>query len=287
MIDDRHLAVVVALARYFILNRSQIQRLCFPGDGGGRVTRRHISELVNNGYISRTQVQVVVPGTGSTAPAYYPTRKGIEYAVEATGDESFLATSTRTPNPHHLFHWLAISETHLALDGAIRRQAEVACAGWLSEWDTVNPEESAPEKRFHLYTLVDAKPRLVCAPDAAFLLMVDGHSKAFYVEQDRDTSGVYQVAASKTAGYAAMAERRMHRRHFPQAVLDVFSVLLIAPTERRRDALRKSIAEKPGAPLWRFAAAPDVTPEKFLSEPIWLTCDGERKRLIRPRGGAS
>jgi hypothetical protein len=283
MIDDRHINVLRAVARYYVLNRAQIQRLCFPTDQGGRVTRRHIAELAKGGFIARTQLQVVVPGSGSTAPAFYPTRKGCEFLVEFTDDRSFLAVSNRSPNPHHLLHWLAISETHIALDGALDRQSDVRCEAWFNEWDTTNAEESLPEKRFKLYTLLQDKPRLVCVPDAAFLLSVDGHAKVYYLEQDRNTSGIFQVAASKTPGYAALAERRHHRKHFPATMLDVFAVLMIAPDARRRDALKRAIGEKPGASLWRFAASEDLTPETFLAAPIWHACEGEPRSLIKPK----
>jgi hypothetical protein len=122
---------------------------------------------------------------------------------------------------------------------------------------------------------------LVCAPDAAFVLTAQGHSKVFYLEQDRNTSGVYQIASSKTPGYAAMAEQQTHRRHFPQTTLDAFSVLMVAPTPRRRDALRKGIRDKPGANLWRFAAAQDVQPDKVLCAPIWHGKDGEPTPLFK------
>src|SRR6185369_16543392 len=104
-----------------------------------------------------------------------------------------------------------------ALDEAIKSQSAVTLDGWLNEWDICNKDESAPEKKYRLYTLIRESPRLVCAPDAAFLLTVKGHSKVFYVEQDRATSGVYQVASSKSPGYAALAEAGLQRRHFPQA----------------------------------------------------------------------
>jgi hypothetical protein len=174
-----------------------------------------------------------------------------------------------------------VSETHIALNEAIRLQSPVTVNGWLNEWDVCNKDESAPEKRFRLYTLIRESPRLVCAPDAAFLLTVRGHSKVFYLEQDRNTSGVFQIASSKTPGYAAMAEQQLHRRHFPESTLDDFSVLMVAPTPKRRDALRKAIRDKGAAKLWRFAAAGEVQPDKFLHEPIWCPVDGEPTPLIK------
>ena len=54
-------------------------------------------------------------------------------------------------------------------------------------------------------TLIRKKPRLVCAPDAAFSLSVGPHSKTYFLEVDRGTTGINQIAHSKTPGYAAMA----------------------------------------------------------------------------------
>jgi hypothetical protein len=282
MITERDVAILLALVRYYVLNRMQIQRLCFPADQSGRITRRRIQTLVDARFIGRTQMQVYNPAAGTPAPVYFPARKGCEFLAEHGDDERFLATPTQTPQPHHLFHWLAVSDTHIALDAAIAAQQAASLTGWLSEWDIANKDESAPEKRYRIYTLINETPRLVCAPDAAFLLASRGHAKVFYLEQDRNTSGALQIAASKTAGYAAMAERQLHRKHFPQTTLDTFSVLMVAPTTRRRDALKKAIREKPGSALWRFVAAPDLTAENFLFAPIFHPCDGEPLPLIKP-----
>jgi hypothetical protein len=282
MITERDLSILLALVRYYVLSRAQIQRLCFPTDENGRVTRRRLQALLEAKLLSRTLMQVINPRAGAPAPVYFPARGGCALLAEYANDERFLLTPTQTPQNHHLFHWLAVSETHITFDRAIAAQHDVALDDWLSEWDIANKDEPAPEKRFRIYTLINESPRLVCAPDAAFGLSVAGHSKVFYLEQDRNTSGVNQIAGSKTPGYAAMAERQLHRKHFPQTTLDAFAVLMVCPTARRRDALRKTISSKPGAFLWRFAAASDLTPDTLLFAPIFHRCDGEPVPLIKP-----
>lgn len=270
MITDRDFAILLALVRYYVLSRQQVQRLVFPGDQNGRITRRRLGMLVEQRLINRQSIAATHPAH-TPAPLYYPARRGCELLAEQFDDERYLATPTQPPLAHCALHWLAVSDTHIALDEAISRQDFVKLDGWISEWDTVNKEESSPEKRYRLYTLIQESPRLVCAPDAAFLLSIGGHSKIFYLEQDRNTSGVHQIAASKTGGYRAVFERKLHRRHFA-ATLDEFAVLMIAPTPRRRDALRKAIAQKPGTDLWRFAAVSDFTPDQVLCAPIWYSC---------------
>jgi hypothetical protein len=283
MITDRDERILDDLVRYFILSRPQIQRLHFPEDTNGRSTRRRLQMLVDLHLINRQHLLYAHPAGGSPASVYFPSRQGCEYLFQKTGDERYLLTPTNAPIPHHINHWVAISETHIALDAALRAQSAIALEGWINEWDICNKEESVPEKRYRLYTLLRDEPKLICAPDAAFLLSMDGHKKVFYIEQDRNTSGVFQVASSKTKGYAVMAELNLHRRHFPQATVDSFTVVMVTPSPKRRDALRTAIKDKPGAHLWRFASATDLTPEAFLFGPAFYPCDGEPCSLIRRR----
>lgn len=281
MITERDIAILIAVVRYYVLNRQQIQRLVFPNDKNGRITRRRLQVLVDAKLINRQAMLVCHPAAAAPAPVYYPARKGCELLAEQAADERYLATPTAAPLQHHLLHWLAATETHLTFDEAVAQHGEVKIDGWLNEWDVVNKDETAPEKRYRIYTLLREQPRLVCAPDAAFLLSLRGHSKVFYLEQDRATSGVQQIAASKTPGYAVMAERGLHRRHFPQATVETFTVLMVAPNARRRDALRKALQAKPGAPLWRFAAIGDLLPETLFSAPVFYPCVGEATALVR------
>ena len=283
MITPRDIQVLLCLVRYFVLSRPQIQRLLFTDDTNGRSTRRRLQMLVDLQLINRQHLLYAHPNGGCPASVYFPSRRGCELLFEEFGDDHFLLTPTTAPIPHHIQHWLAISETHIALDQAIARQSGVQVDGWINEWDICNKDESVPEKRFRLYTLIHENPKLICAPDAAFLLSMAGHKKIYYLEQDRHSSGVYQVASSKTKGYAVMAEAFLQRRHFPQATVERFTVILVAPSPKRRDALRTAIKDKPGSPLWRFASATDLTPESFLFEPIFYPCDGEAVPLVRRR----
>ena len=281
MLTERDFTVVRALARYYVLNRPQIQRICFPDDQTGRITRRRLQMLVDEKLINRHRVLVHHPHIGSPGPVYFPSQKGNELLAEHFEDERFLTGCTQPPQSHQVLHWLAVSETHIALDEAIAGQNHVHVTDWFNEWDVVNSKESAPERRFRLYTLLRESPRLVCAPDSAFMLAVGSHRKAFYLEQDRNTSGIRQIAASKTPGYAALAERQLHRRHFPDTTLDTFSVLAIAPTTQRRDALRKALRDKPGAALWKFAAVTELSSETFLFAPVFYPVDGDAAPLVR------
>jgi hypothetical protein len=285
MMTDRDIQVLLAVDKYYVLNRPQIQGLCFESDKTGRVTRRRLQTLVSGRFLNRHRAQVHYPGSAPAGSIYYPSKRGSEFLAEHTGDDRYLLTPDQCPQPHHVLHWLAVSDTHIALDRSIACQDRVSVDGWINEWDVVNKDERDPQKRFRLYTLLNENPRLICAPDAAFLLSVLGFSKVFYVEQDRGTTGVKQVAARKIKGFAELLQRGLHRSHFPETNVDSFTVLCVAHNARRRDALRKAFAGLTGADLWRFCAAPEVTPKRILHDAIIYPAVGDAIPLVKPEVG--
>lgn len=280
VITPRDMQLFGCLAHYYVLNRMQVQRLCFPEDENGRSTRRRLQVLVAEDFIGRARMQIV-DSTGQSAPAYYPHAKGVQFLAEYRDDPSLLLTPVQSPHPLHLAHWLAISEFHIALDAALAAQEEVSCPAWLNEWDVANKDESEPEKRFRLYTALRENRRIVCTPDAGFVLKKGQAVRAYYLELDRNTSGVQQIAAQKTPGYAALAKHDLRSRHFPTANVPGFAVLSVSPTRRRRDKLSEAVAEHPCSELWRFAAMEDLTPQTVLSEPVWYDCKRQEMPLVR------
>lgn len=281
VITDRDIDLLVALVRYYVLSRPQIHRLLFQSDKNGRNTRRRLQTLVEEHLIGRQKMLYCSPSVGSPASVYYPVRKGCELLRDHFDDDRYLLTPNQPPIPHHINHWLDISETHLALDQAVAAQNDVSLVDWISEWDIVNKDETEPEKRFRLFTKISDAPRLVCSPDAAFVLCARGHRKIFYLEQDRATNSVEQVIRSKMNGYAMFANHGLHREHFPTGNAPTFDVLLIAPSPKRRDSLRRAMIGKPGAKLWRFASMTEATPEKILFEPVFYPCEGDAVPLVK------
>lgn len=291
-LTPRDVSVLAALARYYVLTREQVQRLCFPDDPNGRVIRRLLQAMVAERYANRHTLYPVLPTCGSPAPVYYPAKHGCEFLAAHTGDEHFALACTTPPQPNNLLHWIAITDAHITLDTAAGRLDAVTLSDWLNEWDVANKDESEPDKRFTLYTLLERSPKLVCAPDAGFVLGVTTggttRRKAFYLEFDRGTVSGTRIAASRPRGYAELAARRGHRRHFPGVTVDPFAVVLLAPSRARRDNLRKELAGKPGAELWKIAALPEFTPETALTGSIYYPCgDGEPPPLVRPESLAA
>ncbi len=264
------------MARYGVITRAQIQDVI--GGRNDRQMRADLMELVGDGLLARASMEVVLPRAGRPAPVYFPTSRGVEIAAEVFEDARLLGTSTQRPNSAHLFHFIQVTEFRIRFDRAIAGQSAVSLGGSLAEWDIAQGQENhsrEPHKQYRLFTLLSEKPRLVCAPDAAFLLVVQGFQKIYYVEIDRGTSGLRQIAASKTPGYAELAKRKWHRRHFETNV-ETFGVLHVCPSASRRDLLRAEMKTKDGAALHRFVSWTDCDPARLLHDPIFWTC-GEKE----------
>ena len=287
MITPRDTAVLASLAHYYTLTRVQITRLHFPDDPDGRTTRKRLQLLLDAKLLNRTHMQVVNPTMGAPAPVYYPSAAGCAWLAQEREDPRYLRTCTQTPTWQNLYHWVQVADVHILFDQTIAKLNDITIEEWLSEWSVANPDEENPAKRFCLFTLLRENPRLVCVPDAAFLLQKDGHRKVFYLEVDRDTTQpAARVIARKAEGYAQLAAQGLHRRHFPTTTLDSFAVLVIAPTTKRRDALRQAMALKQhGATLWKFAALSDLKAETLLTAPVFYPCLGDALPLLK--GGAS
>ena len=287
-ITERILKILAFNATYYTTTRMMIQEACLPSTGkDGCVARKLLNELFHHGLINKTHMLVTNPDNGAAAPVYFPSRKGTELLAQELRDDRWLHACTLAPNWQYLHHWCDIAKFHVALDRAVALQQEASVLGFLHEWDVANPGERDPARRYRLFTEISDKPRLVCVPDAAFLLGYCGYKKVYYLEIDRNTSGLRQIAASKTPGYPALADGQLHRRHFPETNVDAISVLSVSPTANRRDALQRAIQPKEGARLWKFLAWTDVRPETLLYEPILRDHEGKAIPLLQRVGGTS
>ena len=288
-----YVSILNALAWYYTLTRWQLGNLCCPGkDKSGRRMRGYLQDLLQAHAIQKSNGLVVFPDrNGAPMPVYSIKPLGVEL-LETELKQDFSWVCTQTPNWQHLHHWVRCSDWHIALDQAIAAQAEgkqdVQCEAYINEWDLLDANEKEPEKRFRLFKLLRQIPRLVCSPDGGMLMSYRGHFKMYFLELDRNTTGINQLAASKTPGYAMMAEKQVHHQYFPNLeVWKEFSVILVAPSASRRDALRRAIGKKDGAKYWRFICWDDVTPKKLLFESVLWTCDGEKPEpwFKREEGG--
>ena len=280
VLSDKKTTILTAAAEHYVFTAAQARGFIFQPqqDKEGRQTRRLLAELVSTKFLQKTNCEVVNPLYGLTCPVYFPSRLGAETLAMQTGDPRWLHTPTQTPNWQNLAHWVALTDLRIRVRAAIGLQKTVTMPAWYNEFDTI-ADAADPAKRYRLYTVVTENPRrIVCIPDAAFLLQMGGFARAFYIELERGTNPIEKAAAEKTPGYAHLGE--LHKRHFSTANAG-FGVLMFAPNPKWRDALCKAIARKDGAALWSFASVTEVKPESFLFAPIFHKCDGSVVALLK------
>ena len=133
MITTNGIAILAALAKYYLLCRPQVQRLCFPHHRDGRSTRKHLSKLVRAGLVSKHSTMIPYPSSGSGCPCYYLTQKGADILASYYDDDRFKAVNTKSPRADMLLHWLAINETRLNIEEAIAMHSDINLLAWYSE----------------------------------------------------------------------------------------------------------------------------------------------------------
>jgi len=276
VLQERDIQVLVALARYFMLNSRQIREMCFPGDTTGRISRRRLTSMMHAGYVRKRNLQVVSPSDGSVCPVYHLTRTGLEFLAAHLDDELLLLKPIEPSQPQHLYHYVAVAESHRLFDGAAAEQSPLVISRWCNEDEIVNPEESDPGKRRLLRTDFSDAGRVRCIPDAACVLEYRGQRAVVYIEQDRDTFFHDRVAARKSPGYRELLSRHGHRAHFPDTTLDFFYVLFLAPTKKRCDQLRKAFAKKnkedQALKVYRFGSLEELNHTNLFFDPMYSCC---------------
>ena len=117
-----------------------------------------------------------------------------------------------------LFPICTFSRTALAAQSYVKQER------WINEYDIVNHDAANAADRYCLYTMIRLIPSSSAFRTLRFLLNVQGHRKAFYLELERATSPTGRVAAEKSPGYFGFRQQMLHKKHFPDA-MDEFAVL--------------------------------------------------------------
>lgn len=281
LLRERDVCVLVKLAEHLLLTRPQLSELCY-GDSE-RIARDRLSKMTRGRYIQRKRYRGQ-DVQGAATFLYMLTKKGCRYLADTFDEPRYALKPTKLRQPLYTDHYLSVTHVSMLLRAAIADQEKVKLHTWFNEEEIVNYEELDDTKHHRLYTQLRIDPRkLVCDPDAGFMLESGEHRAVFYVERDRDRNSPRRVAAMKTPGYLELLEQQVHRRHFPDTSLDRFTVLFICERKNHRDRLRLAYRDKPDPKRWRFASVKDLTKESFLYSPVWYLCNEDEPRsLVQP-----
>jgi hypothetical protein len=96
-------------------------------------------------------------------------------------------------------------------------------------------------------------------------------------EFDRSTETHTQLA-EKLPGYASLVQTEGWRRIFPAA--QAVRIFFVVPSPERLQNCLTTFRQAEVAGLFRFAVVNDVTPDRFLTAPIWHTIAGEKRAIL-------
>lgn len=257
-----------------VATRRQLQSYC-EGDHKDRQMRRSCERLSRRDLLRRSSPIYADPLSNSAAYVYSSTENGLYAQAEQSGDPTILLRPHSPPETNLVRHEILVTETQLILMKSVEAEPDVELVRPLRRGHIINPEEPDQTKhRTFTFDLSNGKP-LYCEPDFAFELKYHSARVGFCMELETGANGAKRKIARCHQGYEALADQSNQRfaELFPEVTKGPFIILAVAPTAGYRDAMRKAIADKPTAGLWRFAVLRDLNPQSFLFEPIWYRHD--------------
>lgn len=282
MLTERDKQIYKFLHRYFYARAHQVRDAVIPSDTDGSITRGRLRAAEKAGDARRYLPKHIDPNNPqTTAPIWILTQQGCATLAKALGDTTFL----RAAEPSFaawmsLSHYCCTTSIMWTIDRAVAAQDRVKLSDMAFEHEVADPRADDPARRYRLYTRISDSPKVVCVPDAGFVLEVDGRQRAFFLEYETGSDNPSRVCALKHKGYAGLHATKKYLDIYP-GVQD-FRVLVLCPYVSWRDALRKELKGKPGQALWLLVATPEFSAQTCLHAPIVYKTDCEDPRLLVP-----
>ena len=291
-LTDDDVTMIRLLARHRFLRSTHIAALV--GRSLDRTNDR-LSKLFHAGYVDRPRAQLdYYPTAGSSPFVYALADRGARLLIERDGANSSnveWSRKNREAGRPFIEHQIEIMDFYVSLQLAVAQRSDLRL---------IHPDEMAasfPDQSFTARNPFALSVRLNhqgvlheigLVPDLVFGLMFpDGSRRCFMVEIDRGTMPVTRSDIRQTSferkmrSYLAAHAARQHERHFGWKT---FRVLTVTTDESRvhsmKEALRRlHVPHSPGAPLFFFAARPDLNSADLLHHD-WQDGSGKPVRLV-------
>jgi hypothetical protein len=273
VLTERDRMILAAVYKHRFLTRDHIAAIFFPSSPLARrpylisSCNSRLQKLFHHGYLARaTRGQTLASST-----VYALDRRGAGVVARMHGldpAEIHWSPKRRSSELYFREHTLAINDLWVAFELAAREYSELAVTRFEMDgpllWDFTN-DRAAP------------KGHLPVRPDAFLQLAWGDKTASFFLEVDRGTMTTSRFA-QKIRAYRLYWKSGGFQRAYEAAS---FRVLTSAPSERRRDNLRKAAARVGESRMFLFAVHEAIRSGQ-LFEPIWLgPSDAEPMALVR------
>ena len=279
LLQERDLAILSDLARYRLLNTSQIETLRASDENivlrfSSRLTlTRRLKLMFHHGYVQRIARPLA---QGSLEPIYVLDSLGVK-ALQRQRDEEIKA-KTSLPKAVALEHLLSVNQFRLSLEVACKStiygsdESRVELAGWQSG-DAVKFAVPLAIKGERTQTV-----RLI--PDGFFALRSRGQRLFYFVEADRGTESL-PVLLAKCRAYYAYWQSGGFGQDFSLSPQVGFRVLFVLHSSRRLETMRKTAAALlSGQRMFWMTTEDEISPHRVL-EPVFRETGSEQKRALR------
>jgi len=290
-LTSRDMTALGELGEVGMMDTLTIHDRHFPKDLSLRSCRRRLRLYEHHGLARTLAARIVSPNHAekNLSSIHCLTERGAEVLKELTGVEH-LRVPRSDPRPEMLHHRLGVARVQLIVNDACRGQA-IPRPAWILEQDSRPgvPKDAPLTDRFTLFESFSAADgaRITCRPDASCWLQIPAsppsepqrmYSILVYWEFDRSTEMLSQFAR-KLPGYHALLSTQTFRKHWPHVSQPTVCVFVVTPSQERLENIAEAICELPGGDAFRLTTIKDLTPERFLTAPIWRTVNGECRAI--------
>ena len=276
---QRDSQIIEAVYRCRLLSKPQIEKLFFydpvhDARPASIPCNRRLKYLYHHGFLQR-EVPYHRIMDGSRPFIYFLDKRGRDYLADKWDEEPHtLDWKPSHNNVKTLFldHQLAINDIRVNVVLASRLH-NLHLEQWVDDL-TLRKQEA-----FDVVKIQGRRGRQYASkviPDSYFSLNDDSGRYHFQLEMDLGTE-TGPTFGRKVRGYLAWSRSGTYQQRYKTKAS--MRVLVVTTTERRRDNLIKATENVGGGRQFWFTTIADATPERILTDAIWITAKGNTSRL--------
>ena len=257
-LTERDIQVVLAVHRYRVLRREQIQQLFFPSQN---TANERLKRLYQHGFLERRQVPVEY-GEGTAQALYLLEEKGADLVAEQLGidrEEITWRAAHNQVGTAFLDHTLLVNQVRLTFELAAQ-EAGYGIPSWIGEEELkANPEY------VNIPMSTGKWSRVAVIPDGYFVLDLGDKRAHFFLEVDRATEANKRWG-QKVQAYLEYTRSGKYTERYGTRSL---RVLTVTTGDKRLANLKRATQRAGGGQMFWFTTVDKAVEAKVLQVAIW------------------
>ena len=268
-VTARDILILRALARYYLLGKSQLKSLVFPDHQGLSSAGKYLRRLEEKGLVVRLK------GKGETG--YLLSQAG-RTLLGQNGKEAFVLL-----RPKDLPLMQAITTVRLQLEADLNCHPVIGLQRFVVRFEQKRSQKGGNHQAFCLSDQVthpSTGQEMEVFPDA---LMIFRHKSEGAQEQRLgflvfDRGRKQDTFLEMVSSYRLYSESGKYRKY---GRFDSFRVFLIVRSLRRADQIIRLLSHLKGSHLFRITTLEEIHDGSLTFDPIWRDAEKKTHRLVR------